>query len=343
MAHLKEETAAYHALAHLREGSARAITLLCREYGGFAAAYNALQERGIALPDRTAASQELDARGIELVLRNDPRFPSLLLEAPDAPLALYAKGTLPPDHALAIVGTRRATAYGEKTAHQFAATLGRAGAAIVSGLAYGIDAAAHEGALSVGAPTVAVLPCGLDLVYPRAHAKLAERILAAGGALVSEYPPGVEPFSFRFLERNRIVSGLARGVIIIEAPEKSGALVTARLALEQNRDVFVVPGKPNEPQYRGSHALLRDGARIVARPEDVLEDLGIAPGTADRADAALDGTEADVLALLKENGPLSIDKLVERSNLGPHEITQALALLALKGLVIESGANYYAA
>src|SRR3989304_5964670 len=232
MAHLKEETAASHALAHRREGSARAITLLCREYGGFAAAYNALQERGIALPDREAAAPELDAYGIELVLRNDP--------------------------------------------------------------------------------------------------------------LVPEYPPGVEPFSFRFLERNRIVSGLARGVIIIEAPEKSGALVTARLALEQNRDVFVVPGKPNEPQYRGSHALLRDGARIVARPEEVLEDLGLAPGTADRADAALDGTEADVLALLKENGPLSIDKLVERSNLGPHEITQALALLALKGLVIESGANYYA-
>lgn len=287
---------------------------------------------------------------IALIPRDDPRFPRLLKETPDAPRALYVQGTLPETaQALAIVGTRRATPYGRKIAADFAEALGRTGAAIVSGLAYGIDAAAHEGALRSGAPTVAVLPCGLDLVYPRAHAKLAERILETGGAIISEYPPGTEPLQFRFLERNRIVSGLSNGVIIIEAPERSGALVTARLAAEQGREVFVVPGKPNEPQYRGSHALLRDGARLVTSPEDICEDLGIAPATADRVNAALDAgarvsaTEADVLALLKENGPLSIDKLAERSNLGPHEIAQALALLALKGLVIESGVNYYAA
>lgn len=280
---------------------------------------------------------------IKLIARDDPAFPHLLKEAPDAPRALYVKGTLPETEvALAIVGTRRATPYGRKIAADFAEALGRAGAAIVSGLAYGIDAAAHEGALRGGAPTVAVLPCGIDRVYPRAHEKLAERILAAGGAVVSEYPPGAESFRWNFLERNRIVSGLSKGVIIIEAPEKSGALTTARLALEQNREVFVVPGRPSEPQYRGSHALLRDGARLVAKPEDVCEDLGIASQAADRAPAALGETEADVLALLKENGPLSIDKLVERSNLGPRKITQTLALLALKGLVVEDGANYFA-
>lgn len=281
---------------------------------------------------------------IEFVDRDDIRFPKLLKEIPGAPRALYIKGTLADDAAvrIAIVGTRKATAYGQKTAADFAEALGRAGAHIVSGLAYGIDAAAHEGALRSGTPTVAVLPCGIDRVYPRSHQKLAERILAAGGALVSEYPPGTELFKSSFLERNRIVSGLSSGVVIIEAPEKSGALVTARHAAEQGREVFVVPGKPSEPQYRGSYALLRDGARIVARPEDVCEDLGIAPKAAPNTGAALGETETNVLTLLKADGPLSIDKLAERSNLGPREISQALALLALQGLVAESGATYYA-
>ncbi|MDP3947307.1 MAG: DNA-processing protein DprA [bacterium] len=354
MAPTQEEAAAYHALALRAEGNVRTLALLIKEYGSWNAAYQDLRARGIALPDWTAEWEALQSLGIRILLRNDSAFPALLREAPGAPLGLYIKGTIPPSPLhnkvegsliIAIVGTRNATAYGLATAKRFAETLGRLGVPIVSGLAYGIDAAAHEGALSANAPTVAVLPCGLDSIYPRAHAKLAERILAADGAIVSEYPPGTTPLPFRFLERNRIVSGLATGVIIIEAPEKSGALVTARMALEQNRDVFVVPGKPNEPQYRGSHALLRDGARIVTSPEDVWEDLGGGPLPAASAEITMEQLpkiEASLLALLTARGPRSIDKLVLESNLEPSAITQALAFLALKDLVIEDGINYCA-
>lgn len=342
----RDEAAAYHALALRAEGDIHALELLFKEYGGFTAAYRALQEQGIPLPDTEAEWNALRAQGIGLALRDDPSFPALLREAPDAPFALYVKvkGTFPAaDLRLAIVGTRSATAYGRKIAADFAETLGRAGAVIVSGLAYGIDASAHEGALKGNAPTIAVMPCGLDCVYPSAHTKLAERIIASGGALVGEYPPGAESFPSRFLERNRIVSGLARGVIIIEAPARSGALVTARLALEQNREVFVVPGKPNEPQYEGSHALVRAGARLVSRPEDVVEDLGITLEPADRREKpTLSEMEERVLSCLKAKGPLSVDKLIEESELEPPAIIQALALLALKDLVIESGVNFYA-
>jgi DNA processing protein len=279
---------------------------------------------------------------IDFINIDNPRFPLLLKEIPSCPSGLYVKGKLPEaEIALAIVGTRRATTYGLKIAADFAEKLGQAGVLIVSGLAYGIDAAAHEGALRAGAPTVAVLPCGLDTVYPRSHKKLAERILAGGGALVSEYQPGTAPFKQNFLERNRIVSGLANGVIIIEAPEHSGALVTARFAADQGREVFAVPGKPFEPNYKGSHALIRDGARLVTSPEDVLEDLGIKKEMPHISAVLKDETEERIIALLKEHGALSIDKLAQYSNLEPREISRALALLVLNGLVEENGITYF--
>ena len=178
--------------------------------------------------------------------------------------------------AIAIVGTRRATPDGKSTARRFAAELARAGIVIVSGLAFGVDAAAHEGCLDAEGKTVAVLACGLANIYPRNNEPLAKKILAQGGAIISEYPPDMPAYPSRFLERNRIVSGLSKGTLVIEAPERSGSLATARFALEQNRDVFVVPGPIAHPNFKGSHALIRQGAELVTTPEDILESYGIA-------------------------------------------------------------------
>ncbi len=171
------------------------------------------------------------------------------------------------------MGTRKATSQGRFIAKEIAKKLSEMGMVIVSGLAMGIDTAAHEGALAGAGRTIAVLACGLDNIYPRQNENLAKKIIGTGGAVISEYPVGTEAFKNQFLERNRIVSGLCIATIVVEAPRESGALVTARLAAEQGREVFVFPGPTNHPNYHGSHKLIRDGARLVSSIDDILEDL----------------------------------------------------------------------
>ncbi len=279
-----------------------------------------------------------------------PEYPKLLAEIPDPPECLFVKTAkgVGPDlgrSAVAIVGTRKATAYGETLASSVSETLSRRGLVIVSGLALGIDAAAHRGALKAEGRTIAVLAGGLDKVYPPQNEKLAEEILKAGGALISEYPPGTPPFKQNFLARNRIISGLSAATVVIEAPRISGAIQTARLAAKQGREVFVFPGGVGQSNYVGSHALIRDGARLATSAEEILEDLGFSSrneGLNIASVPSLSSTEEEcVYSLLRRAGsPLTIDKIIEETKLQPQLVGRALASLAIKKIIKEERGRY---
>ena len=287
-------------------------------------------------------------RNVRLVLRDDDNYPPLLRETARAPFGLYLLGI--PDWsqpAVAIVGTRKATSEGLRIAHTFAKDLAAQGIVIASGLALGIDGAAHAGAIASGAKgaTVAVLPCGLDDVYPKTHANLANAIIKNGGTLVSEYPFGTLSFPLNFLERNRIVAGISRGTLVIEAPLKSGALVTARLAVEANRDVFAVPGPISHLNYAGPHKLIQEGAGLVTCAEDVCASLNLlyqkSGPAAEASAAALSPAEQTVLAILKKAGkPLGIDSIVELSKLEAQIVNSAVALLSVNGTLNETNGLY---
>ena len=211
-----------------------------------------------------------------LLILGDEGYPPGWMHMPDSPLLLHLHGApqrLNDRDLIALVGSRHPTASGAALAREFAAGLGRDGLGIVSGLAQGIDAAAHLGALDAGAPTVAVIGTGIDRCYPRQHEVLAARIVAAGGLIVSEHVLGTGPLAPHFPQRNRLIAGLSLGTLVVEAALQSGSLITARLALESNREVFAIPGPIRSPQSRGCHRLIRDGARLVESVEDILEDL----------------------------------------------------------------------
>ena len=215
--------------------------------------------------------------GIGLIPMNHPAYPELLRAIPDPPLLLYGKGRLPnPDRIplVGVVGTRKCSDYGLSAARELGYGLGLHGAGIVSGMAAGVDAAVTVGALQAKAPTVGVLGCGLDVIFPKSNRELYAR-MEAEGCLISEFPPGTPAVKWNFPRRNRIISGLSVAVVVVEAPEKSGALITARLALEQGRDVFAVPGRANDPGCAGSNRLLKDGAGLVTSPWDILESHAI--------------------------------------------------------------------
>ena len=276
---------------------------------------------------------------------DDPGIPPELREIPGPPETLWVRGTLPPlsSPRVAIVGTRKATAEGRAVARELARELAERSVVVVSGLALGIDAAAHEGALAGNGVTVAVLGNGVDQIYPPSHGGLARRILERGGCLCSEYPPGTPALPHHFLARNRIVSGLCRGIVIIEAPARSGTLATARHALEQGREVFVLPGPARHPNFTGSHRLIRDGARLVAGAADILEDLGIAEPPAGEAkvpEPANDAQRKIFDALRAESGPLSLDALAEAAGLPGNVASAEAATLVIAGTLLESGRGF---
>ena len=244
--------------------------------------------------DVTADLARLARLGVRLVTLYDADYPARLRAIADPPCLLCVKGTLPPPEqpAIAIVGSRRASPYGRHVAAELAAGLTQRGFVIVSGMALGADAAAHEGCLRASGLTLAVLGCGIDVIYPPEHAQLYERI-AGSGAVISEMPLGAPPTRISFPIRNRIISGLSLGVVVVEASEKSGALITVDHALEQGREVFAVPGSVNSAQSRGSHKLLRDGAKLVESVEDILEDLPIDLPKARRAINPMSGPNWD--------------------------------------------------
>lgn len=277
---------------------------------------------------------------IKKITLKDFDYPSLLKEIPDPPAVLYILGDLPDEKLprLAIVGTRKATSSGCLIAKALAKELSEAGFIIVSGLAMGIDTASHEGVVASRGKTVAVLGNGLNKIYPHLNENLAEKILELGGAIISEYPPNEPAFPSNFLARNRIVSGLCLGTIVVEAPERSGSLVTARLALEQNREVFVVPGPANHPNYAGSHQLIRDGARLIVSAKDILADLNINPPAPEKKFSL---EEESVLKIfLKNKKSLSIDKIIELTKLDSQTVNKTIAFLVIKGIIKETLGRY---
>ncbi len=268
-----------------------------------------------------------------LVTLSDTAYPQQLLPTVDPPLLLYAIGRIELLNrpSFAIVGSRNATKQGESNAAGFAASLARSGLTIVSGLALGIDAAAHRGALDSGsdAATIAVVGTGIDIVYPAANQKLTQRI-RDHGLVVSELPPGMPGIPHNFPRRNRIIAGLARGVLVVEAAQRSGSLITARLAAEAGRDVYAVPGSIHSPLARGCHRLIRDGAKLVETAQDIVEDLGwehVAPAATRGEDAEASAPHAQLLALIGHD-PVTLDELAQRS--GRDAASLAAELLELE-------------
>lgn len=272
--------------------------------------------------------------GHDLMALGDADYPPRLLATADPPLLLWLQGRreLLSAPSIAIVGSRSPTPQGGDNARAFARALARAGHAIVSGLALGVDAAAHEGALDAGGATIAIVGTGLDQVYPRRNAGLAARLLAGGGLIASEYALGMPVLPANFPRRNRIIAGLAQGCLVVEAAVQSGSLITARLAVEAGREVFAIPGSIHSPQARGCHALIRQGAKLVESAEDVLEELpplGAAPAAAPEAAE----TPHEQQALLEAMGfdPVSLDALMARSGWPAAELSAALLELELDG------------
>lgn len=263
----------------------------------------------------------------------DREYPRLLREIYDPPAPLYLAGKpLEGGPAVAIVGTRRASQYGLETARWVGKELGAAGVTVVSGMAKGIDGAAHWGALDAGGSTVAVLGCGLDICYPRRNRALYDKILEEG-TVVSEYEPGTPAIPRYFPSRNRIIAGMTLGSVIVEARPKGGALITARLAMEFSREVFAIPGPVHSPGSWGSHALVRDGARLVTCADDILEDLGMlrAPHT-EKHQPEFDPDESRVMAALSAD-PLILDLVAGRARMPASTAGSVLARLELRGLV----------
>jgi len=298
-----------------------------------------------AVDDELASAERLGARIVTLV---DPDYPSLLREIDDPPFALYARGKLPVDTArtLGVVGTRRGTQYGKLVAARLASQLALKGMTIVSGLAAGIDAAAHQGALDVGGHTVAVLGCGVDVCYPKSNQVLSGRI-AVEGTMLSEYPLGTRPAKWTFPQRNRILAGLCRGVVVVQAPARSGALITARLALEQGREVFAVPGNITTATSAGTNGLIRQGAKIVESIDDVLEEFPDLRAIADRApeveeaeEVSLGTRERRVYDLIGLD-PVHVDDIIARADLSPTEASHVLLLLQLEDLIAETDGGCY--
>jgi DNA processing protein len=268
----------------------------------------------------------------------DPRYPSALLDSPDPPLLLYARGRFAPLQApaIAIVGSRNPTPQGLENARAFAAHLASAGWVVVSGLALGIDGAAHEGALAGGGTTIAVVGTGLDLDYPTRHRALARRI-AAGGVVVSEFAIGTPALAANFPVRNRVIAGLARGTLVVEAALQSGSLITARLAAEAGREVFAIPGSIHTPQARGCHALIRQGAKLVDSAADIVDELApLYPAARtsrpEPAAAAPPARKDPVLDALGHD-PIDLEALVDRTGRSAAELAARLLELELEGRV----------
>ena len=296
---------------------------------------------------------KLERMGGWLLTIFDERYPPLLRRLSDAPPCLYVLGTVEEtdERAIAVVGTRKPSDYGRRVAYRIASELAASGFTVVSGLAEGIDTAAHKGALDSGGRTFAVLGCGLDVIYPRSNKELARRI-ADNGALLTEFPLGTKPQAWHFPQRNRIISGMSLAVVIVEAPLNSGALITADWAAEQGREVFVVPGPVDQPSFEGNHRLLREGARVFTSVADMLDELGVTTLPKTEPTKAqvppggqlklpdLSPTETKIWSVLTGDWKHA-DDIVRESQLTTGEVLSALTLLELKGMVERTEGNRY--
>lgn len=331
-------------------------------FGDLSTAWHAPIEifREIGLPDKVVTnifelrrSLDLD-RYYEQVLQGDAHvltlldqdYPRLLKEIDQAPPVIYVRGSLLPadEFAVAMVGTRRVTAYGQQVTRDTSTYLAGHGLTIVSGLARGVDALAHQHALQAGGRTIAVLGCGVDVIYPPEHRQLAEAIVE-NGALISDYPLGTQPEGSNFPPRNRVISGLSLATIVVEAGERSGALITADFAVEQGRDVFAVPGNVFSPASRGTNRLIQKGAYVLVSPQDVLDLLDLSQ-VEDYKDARqvlpADTTEAKILQVM-DYEPIHIDELCNKTGLPVENVSASLTMMELKGMVQHVGGMRYAA
>ncbi len=289
---------------------------------------------------------KIQSLGIQVLTWEDETYPRHLKEIDQPPPVLYVRGNLLPedDWAVAIVGTRRVTAYGRQAAEEIASTLARNGITIVSGLARGVDVIAHQAALNAGGRTLAVLGCGVDRIYPPEHRKIAEDICLQG-AVVSDYPPGTPPDSTNFPPRNRIISGLSLAVVVVEAGDTSGALITSTFAAEQGRDVFALPGSIYAPQSKGTNRLIQQGAIPLLGPQDVLENLNLTMVTEHRSARALlpnDPTEARLYGVLGSE-PVHIDEIRAQTDMPIEQVAATLTMMELKGFIRQVGGMQYVA
>ena len=297
-----------------------------------------------------AAVQRAAASGILAIAWTDPRYPVALTTIAVPPPVLWVRGDPSALNApaVAVVGSRAASPYGLAVSTQLAGDLAAAGLAVVSGMARGIDSAAHRGALDGDGITIAVLGSAVDVVYPPEHAGLAREIERRNGAVISELVPGTPPLAMFFPRRNRIISGLSRAVVVVEANDKSGSLITARCALDQGRDVLAVPGNVLSGRNRGAHGLLRDGARMVESADDILEELGMPPkgaaqgrGEREGAAAGIAGSRDPVLDSLVAGEASDLDEISERSGLQASRLLPRLFELELHGLVRRVGGGRF--
>jgi DNA processing protein len=304
------------------------------------------------IPDRERLGAALSAQNISIVTCQDLSFPPLLRETPDHPYFLYIRGNFDftrPCFFLAVVGSRKTSSYGRQVAESIVRDLSRAGIVIVSGLAFGIDQVAHESTLRSDGRTLAVLGSGVDDagITPSTHQPLGQKILEAG-ALISEFPPGIPPLPGNFPMRNRIIAGMTLGTLVIEAAEKSGSLITAHLALDYNREVFAIPGSIFSPLSQGTHALIKQGAKLVTSVEDILETFSLVShqhgsdsrGSDVRPLPVLSAAEKTLFTLLADE-PVHIDLLIQKSTLPAHEVSSTLTILEVKKLIKNIGNKVY--
>lgn len=346
----------------------KTLTLLIERFGDGEAVWRAPDSEIFACPGLGPKSKDaliagrkaidpdqewetLEKIGVDVFSLYDPFYPALLKQIPDAPYLLYARGQFDwerPQPMIALVGSRKYTPYGEQAAGRIAEDLTRAGVLVVSGLAFGIDSVAHKGALEAGGETIAVLGSGIDdaSITPQTHFPLAEKIMRSG-ALVAEYPPGTPATVGTFPARNRIIAGMSLGTVVIEAAEESGSLITARLALDYDREVFAIPGSIFSPASSGTNQLIKQGAKMVSGVSDILEELpelGLRKSSGSGAESLvpknLSPDEAKVLRFLSHE-PLHVDKIIKAATLETATINSLLALLEVKGLIRNIGGMHY--
>jgi DNA processing protein len=313
---------------------------LLAKYGSVSAAY----EGEISDFDPVKVQDELRKKIIKVITREDPLYPEPLKNIPDPPICLYVRGDIKKfnEFAIGIVGTRKPTSYGTQIARKFGIDLATAGFVIVSGLAMGIDAVAHQAALDAGGPTIAVLGCGVDIVYPAINHRLYEQIIAGGGAVISEFPPGMQTLPGLFIARNRIISGLSKGVLVVEGAADSGALITARYAAEQGREVFAPPAPINSEMSAAPNNLLKTGAKLVTSIDDILSEfnLKIIPKIQDELKRDLTGMEGEIFETLKQE-PRFIDEIVATTQKSVNKILNSLSILEIKGIIEKNSEGRY--
>ncbi|TCK04590.1 DNA-processing protein DprA [Phorcysia thermohydrogeniphila] len=334
---LMEELLLSLALSFKKGFGGRSYLKLLEKFGSIS---EGVKEEAIELDEELKeAEKELlkaEKLGVEIVPLCSDRYPSLLKEIQQPPIVLYVAGKLPQNSCVAVVGSRRCSDYGRRTAFRVAKFLSESGICVVSGLAYGIDSSAHKGALAGKGKTVAVLGSGVDVIHPRGNRELAKRIVEEGGALVSEFPLGTLPSKETFPRRNRIVSGLSHAVVVVEARERSGANITVSYALEQGRTVFAVPGNVDSPFSRGTNRLLKEGAIPLLSPEDIFEEL---PFLKRRTRREIPGKFKELYQLLLSE-PMTFDKLAELSGMEITELSMLLVEMEMEGIIRRDGSVY---